>query len=295
MGNRVLLVYFSGTGGTKRIADTFEDSFIQKNYAVTKYSLEKAEYELFKEMNKNLLEEMNLILLLYPVYATEAPILVHEWINSLPISLNIPAVVISVSGGGEVWPNTSCRVNVIKAFEKKKYNVVYERMMVMPSNIFTPVNDHVAMHLLKCIPEKVNKIVNDILNGKKRRTRLHISTYFFSLMHNERKTKKFAKSLSVKDSCTACGWCVKNCPRENLKMEAGTPAFGDLCIGCFRCIYGCPHRSIYLKKGDKFVLKDGYDIDGVEKRMQNIPLEPIEKCCKGLLFIGVKKYLLEKD
>jgi hypothetical protein len=47
----------------------------------------------------------------------------------------------------------------------------------------------------------------------------------------------------------------------------------------------------------KFILiKEGYDFKAVEKRMQNVTnLESIDVLAKGLLWIGVKKYLKEED
>ncbi len=119
MNNKVLVVYFSGTGGTKRIASSFQEKFSDRKFDVTIHSLDKTEYELLRDNYKELINSMDLIILLYPVYATDAPILIFEWINDLPSEKKIPTVVISVSGGGDIWPNTSCRVNVIKALENE--------------------------------------------------------------------------------------------------------------------------------------------------------------------------------
>lgn len=166
MSKKVLIVYFSGTGGTKRIADSFEQTFSGKNCSVTKHSLDKAEYESYKEKYEDLINQSDLIVLLYPVYILGAPLPIYKWIEDLKSKEGKATVVISVSGGGDVWPNTSCRVNVIKALEKKNYDVVYEKMMVMTSNVFIQYNDHTAMHILNSINERVNKIVNDLLEGK---------------------------------------------------------------------------------------------------------------------------------
>ncbi|NLD45714.1 MAG: hypothetical protein GX660_00750, partial [Clostridiaceae bacterium] len=244
MNNNVLVVYYSGTGGTKRIADEFEAVFTSKKHKVVKCSLDKRNYDTFKEKNRDLFNEINLIILLYPVYALEAPKLIFEWLEGLPAGKNTSTVVVSVSGGGEIWPNTSCRVNVIKALEKKNYDVVYEKMMVMPANVLIQISDHLVMHLLNCIPEKVNKIVNDILDGRKRRDKIHISTYVFSLLHMEKHTKGFSNYFRIRDNCSACGWCIKNCPIENIELKNRIPKFGNNCVGCLRCVYGCRNKSI---------------------------------------------------
>ncbi|MGE5474151.1 MAG: EFR1 family ferrodoxin [Ignavibacteriales bacterium] len=292
----VLIVYFSGTGGTKRIADTFEDLLIKKGCTIIKHSLEISEYKKNKDKYKEILDDIDLVIMLYAVYAMDAPMPVYDWINNLPIVSNKPLAVISVSGGGEVWPNTSCRAQCIKEAEKHGFNVFYENMMVMPSNIAVSGSDHANMWLLKKIPEKSKTIINDILNMERRRTRLKISSrilYFLSKLE-QKHAKDFAKTLKIQETCSGCGWCARNCPRENIEMANGKPGFKDKCIVCLRCVYGCPSKSLY-SNNKWIILKEGYNLDDIEKRMQGIELEPIEKCCKGLVWSGVRKYLLNKD
>ena len=40
------------------------------------------------------------------------------------------------------------------------------------------------------------------------------------------------------------------------------------------------------------VIKDGFNLETIEKRMTGVDLEPLDKSGKGLLWNGVKKYLL---
>jgi formate hydrogenlyase subunit 6/NADH:ubiquinone oxidoreductase subunit I len=70
------------------------------------------------------------------------------------------------------------------------------------------------------------------------------------------------------------------------------PRFSDRCIICTRCVYGCPAHAI--KVGGFGILKSGFDLDAVEQRMKGKELEPLEKCCKGWFYKGVRDYLLDK-
>jgi len=36
---------------------------------------------------------------------------------------------------------------------------------------------------------------------------------------------RFGKLLRVDNNCTRCGWCVENCPVENIKMDLEKPTF----------------------------------------------------------------------
>jgi len=113
----------------------------------------------------------DLNILVYPVYAMDAPKPVYDWIESVRGGdAGEKIAVFSVSGGGEMWPNKGCRVNCIKALEKRGFQVVYDRMMCMPANVLMEMNDHAVMWLIRAIPKKVSAIVDELLAGKTHRT-----------------------------------------------------------------------------------------------------------------------------
>jgi ferredoxin len=164
----------------------------------------------------------------------------------------------------------------------------------MPSNWVSYINDHAAMWLIRVIPKKVNRILDDLLTGKTRRTKFKmglIRSYITKMEKNN--TNLFAHKLIIDSTCTGCGLCSGHCPVNNIEIKDRKPVFNDRCIMCFRCIYDCPSNAI--KSNNFMVLKNGYSLSEVEKRMQGVELEPIEKCCKGILWIAVKNYLLDKD
>lgn len=294
---KVLVAYFSGTGGVQRVANTFEEILVKRNYEVIKHSMDITEFNNYKDKYSDIVNEVDIIIVLYPVYAFGAPRPVDIWVENLPKTNKLPVVVVSISGGGEIWPNTSCRVVTIKGIEKKGYDIVYEKMMVMPANIFCKVNDDLAMHLINAIPTNVNKILNQVFSNKRRRSRLRISTRILMPLTSIEKnsSSKFSKNLIVKEGCTGCGWCSTNCPMENIELKDNKPIFKNNCIVCLRCYYGCPKGAIYNEKAKGILLKEGFNLDKVEKRMQGIGLKPIKECCKGIAWIGVKKYLVGKD
>ena len=58
--------------------------------------------------------------------------------------------------------------------------------------------------------------------------------------------KKKAAGFRVSDSCIGCGQCEKLCPRGNIRMENGKPAFGTDCAQCLGCLQFCPVSAISL-------------------------------------------------
>lgn len=289
----VQIVYFSGTGGTKRIADSFEKELTKREVKVEVRNL--GSKDMAEPASEKLSDGIDLCILLYPVYAFDAPKPVYHWIEGIGKQDGEKRIaVISVSGGGEVWPNTGCRNNCCSKLEEKGFKIVHDAMMCMPANILTEVSDHLAMRLIRIIPEKVGRILDDILANKIVRTHFHKSALRNFITNLEDKnTNKFAQGLIITEACKGCGWCAKNCPMANIVMDESSskPKFLESCTVCMRCIYGCPFHAIQAKSS--VVFKNGFDLEAVEKRMEGVELEPIEKCCKGIMFKGVKDYLRE--
>lgn len=292
MLKEVQIVFFSGTGGTKRIADAFYEELIKREAKVSLFELGgEPSKSKFKEKD----DSADFYILLFPVYAFDAPGLIYQWIESLEGDLSgKQAAVISVSGGGEVWPNTGCRNGCRNALEQKGIQVVYECMMCMPANLAVKINDDLAMWMIRSIPEKVRLIVDDLLAGIERRTKYKkgpVCEYLTKL--ERRKGHLFAQSLMITDACKSCGWCETHCPASNIKLsgEPPRPVFKNQCMVCLRCVYGCPFGAIQCE--NSVIFREGFNLDEVEKRMEGKELKPVNQCCKGLLLSGVKKYLLE--
>jgi ferredoxin/flavodoxin len=292
----VRLIYFSGTGGTKRIAEAFEQELKGRGLDVTVRNLGQSLQEKKDAPPEQERGEMDLNILVYPVYAMDAPRLVYNWIESVSSSkAGRKIAVFSVSGGGEMWPNKGCRNGCCKALESRGFQVVYDRMMVMPANVLIQYNDHLIMHLLNAIPKKASQIIDELLEGKVRRTHFGKGPVLNWVSRSERENAgKFAQGFEITDDCTSCGWCVRNCPMQNIEIAEplSKPKFSDRCVICTRCGYGCPTHAI--KSKGPFQLKSGFDLDTVVRRMEGVELQSVEKCCKGWLYKGVKDYLLDK-
>jgi len=279
------IVFFSGTGGTARVAECLRRAFVARGVDVTKSELTRGAKPV---------PSADLLVLLYPVYAANAPQPIGEWIATLPQGNGMPVVVISVSGGGEVSPNTACRVPTNRALEAKGYHVLYEAMAVMPSNFLEGYSDALSALLLQQATPFAERIAEEVLSGKTKRirpigvdrllTRLLLVEHFGSRM--------FGKHLKTNEHCTGCGWCADHCPRGNITLTDGRPVFGNRCVLCTRCLYGCPTKAIAPQFVKFAVLKQGFDLEAVEARTQAMTeFPPVEELMKGSGYGGVRKYL----
>jgi len=282
--NIVSIVYFSGTGGTRKVAETFFKIFKDRGIATNLIEYNKKEY---KDI------ECNMLIVLYPIYAFNAPIPIFEFLDSLPKVKDIYATVISVSGGGEITPNRGCRYRVIKELGKKGFRVVYEEMIVMPANCYK-ISDDLFKCLLNVMPKKVNRIVNDLLSGIVRRIKPGlfnvVCAYIVGNMLSKYGCKSFAKGLTTKDTCNKCGLCVKICPRDNISMVNNKIIFGEDCVLCMRCIYACPNKAI---TGRRDLASVSFDINKFDGDTSFSDRRIIE-ITKGLMLKGVRNYLLSK-
>ena len=277
------LVYFTGTGGTGRAALCLMKSLEKRGIKVNITELTRGTY--------NSSSDADLLIVLFPVHAANAPLPVYEWIESVSVVNKKPAVVISVSGGGEISPNTACRSGCIKRLEKKGYEVIYENMLIMPSNWIVPTPDGISARLLKILPVKIDSILNDIFSGIRYRSSPKFIDRILSKVFELKKmgAKTFGRKINSNSNCTGCGWCEINCPRENIKLINGRPVFDIYCVMCLRCIYCCPYNA--LKPG---MLKC-ISIEDIEKRMEGVLPPSVDESAKGYLWKGVREYLKDYD
>lgn len=285
----VKIAYYSGTGGTERVANCFDAAFKEEGYKTIKYHIFKGAVEGE--------EKYDLLLVLFAVHACNAPELVYKWIDNLQQVNKTPAVVVSVSGGGEVVPNTACRLSCKKRLKKKGYDVLYEQMLVMPSNWVVPTKEPIALLLLEVLPKRVRQIVKDISAGVVKKTRPCLIDRVFSHLGELEKigAHSFGKRIKVTGDCNGCGVCSRSCPACNIKMAGNKPEFGNKCHLCLKCIYGCPKKALKPGIGKFVVIGEGYSLNELEKKLPFTEKVDIEGLTKGYLWSGVRKYLLSYD
>jgi len=150
----IKIVFFSGTGSTAEVAGTFQRLLEAQGKKVIVHELN----------SRNIItnDKEDMLIILYPVHACNAPEAVYEYIKTIDKVEKKPAVVISVSGGGEITPNTASRLHCIKRLENKGFQVIYEKMIVMPSNWIIPTADGLSIRLLEVLPNRIEKIISDL-------------------------------------------------------------------------------------------------------------------------------------
>lgn len=283
--DKIRVVYFSGTGGTKIVANYFETLFKDKGLIVNKTEI-NAKLEILDENE-------DLLVLLYPVYSGNSPRIVNEWIKLQNKVDYTSCVIISVSGGGEISPNTASRLKCKKQLKRKGYNIFYENMLIMPSNCIVRTKEDLAIRLLKVLPKKVSDIINQIMKGNKHIMKPLVIDRFLSLIFRLESigAKRFGRKIKISERCIGCSLCERNCPTENINMIDGKPSFGNKCIMCLKCLYSCPKNALKPGVFKSMVFKEGFNLKRIEEKLNKKDLQPVSDLTKGYIWKGVKKYL----
>jgi ferredoxin/flavodoxin len=285
---QIEIIYFSGTGGTKKAADTLVREFVKQGISVHCSEIHaKKPYQP---------QAHDLLVVLYPVYAMNAPRPVYELIAQLPMAERRLAAVISVSGGGEVIPNTASRLHCIEHLKKRGYRIAYEQMLIMPANCITRTPKELSLMLLKVLPDKVEKIVADLLSGVVRRTEPYLFDRVISRLTEVQKegSKLYGKKIKVGSACNGCGLCAEACPTGNIRLQNDLPVYSDRCCLCLRCIYNCPTKALQPGIGRRFILKGGFSLNELEKELPDFQPIDVNTYEYSAGFAGLKKYFLKE-
>lgn len=283
--NSILIAYYSGTGSTAMAAKCLAQIFERKGIL--------AKRQLIRAGDVPNTKKYDMLLMLYPVYALNAPRGVYQWIRKMPAGDGTLAAVVSVSGGGEIFPNTACRVGAIRRLKKNGYNVFYENMLVMPANFAYGYEHPLPELLVQTLPQKASAMADEICGQAKRRTRpLLIDRLLATLCVPERLFAGLhGRFHSVSTSCNACGWCANNCPAGNIHMKDGKPSFSFKCQICMKCLYFCPKKAISPGFCKWIVLKDGFPIEEWKKSTIDLEKIDLDHLTKGYAMSGARAYL----
>jgi len=283
----VQLVYFSGTGGTKAVAQCFEEQFALQGIATHTSNIGI-------DHSAQLIPSY-LLLIFSPVYAFQLSPMMETWVKNLPLRPSQRVAIFSVSGGGEVSPNTACRSYCKNQLRKKGFSLVYESMFVMPSNFTIEAPAEINLSLIKIMPVKVAACIQDLLQHKSKLLTPNFMNQIFPLLGKMEHlgARAYGRGIHASSSCNHCGLCVAQCPRKNIKFKNKIPTFGLRCIWCMKCIYACPKQALSPRFLRFTVLKNGFSIKKLkDAAMQDpSPVSPIKS--KNITWQGAIDYINE--
>ncbi|MBD7913200.1 MULTISPECIES: EFR1 family ferrodoxin [Clostridium] len=242
---KIAILYFSGTGNTKWIVDSLSKMLKAENQEVYLYSLNS----IF-DISSVKVTEVDMIGIAYPTYSSKAPLLVREILQRLPSAEKLPIFYITTTGhiAGDVNLYTH------KVMRKKGYKIFLSANFILGNNLHlsslcqsSAIDLNTGKSRIKILYRKIGnvcaRIINleDYIEGKNIFARIYGTSQRFI---GEKLVRNRFKGFYINDKCNRCGWCIRNCPMQNIKNRDEKIIFEDKCILCMKCYNYCPKNAV---------------------------------------------------
>jgi ferredoxin len=233
------LFYFSGTGNTlwsaKRIAEILGGDSELFNIGL---EMRKAAGAI----------EADRVVLLFPAYAYQAPLLVRRFF--IRSEFRSPYIAVLTTFGTDPG---GALAEAYRIFKRKKTPVSYFAAIPCVENyipIFGPQREETKRRRLALQENATEEIARDILGGKRNSVwpLRPLSMGISSLFRVSRSL--LARGFEVKAACNGCGLCARICPVANITVEGTKPVFSARCEQCQACLNWCPRRAISCLRFD---------------------------------------------
>lgn len=251
-------LYFSGTGNTRHCVERFVRGFDEDSVVA---AIKPSGLDL-----DWLLDGEDTIVLGYPVYFSNIPMMVRDFISNNTAFFRGKRVFIVATMGIFSGDGAGCAARVLR---RCGANVIGGLHLVMPDNtcdikvMKKSTEENVA--LVRLADKKTDSAVERFKAGKPTRDGLTFFHRIAGLLGQ--RLWFYGKTASYKNKpdidpakCTVCGLCVKNCPMDNLEKRAGAGiVHGAMCTMCYRCVNGCPAQAMTIlgkKVHMQWMLKD---------------------------------------
>lgn len=237
-------IYFSGTGNTKYCLNKFLE-----------YYSENKENKLYSIEDRNCIKEIidnNDITLAYPIYYSDLPIIVRNFIIDNKEIFKNKNIFIIVTMGLFSGDGAGCSARLLKKYGA---NIIGGLHLKMSDCIGDVKALKKSLEENKLVVKKANikikETVDNIKNGCYSRDGLsfinHLAGLFGQRLYFYKKTNNLKDKLKIDyEKCISCGKCSNLCPMKNIKMINEKPLPQNKCTSCYRCINNCPRKAITL-------------------------------------------------
>ncbi len=239
-----MILYFTGTGNSAYVAHTIAketgDSVLSLNERIKNGSME------------GISSEQPLVVVV-PTYAWRIPRVVSDLLTQIHFNGNKKAYFVLTCGDGI----GAAEKYIKKLCKEKELEFMGCAPVVMPENYIAmyaaPPKEEALKIISKSEPtiEDISKKISEGVSLSNQRITFGgrllsgiINSFFYRFFVK-------AKGFYVTDSCTSCGYCVRACPLNNIRLEDRKPVWGKECTHCMACICGCPTKAIEYGKNSK--------------------------------------------
>ncbi len=235
-----MVLYFSGTGNSKFVAQQVADGLNQTLYSIN------------DGIKNNEIPSVNddTVIFVMPIYAWSIPRVVAKWIKRCEDFKGKKAYFLLTCGGD--MGNTEkhlqtlckeCEITLLGCAEIK-----------MPDNyiiMFSSPTENEIKEKMASAEQITNEIIEEIrlgntLKSKKITPLDRLKSSMVNIAFNNFYIG--SKKYYTTDACVGCGKCEALCPTNCIKMKNGRPIWNNNCTQCMACISYCPTHAIEYGK-----------------------------------------------
>jgi ferredoxin/flavodoxin len=270
---KVLLLWYSQTGNTRRYARLIGCILKSKNIAVDERE--------FQETDKKILPDHDLIIIGTPVFYYDTPSNVSDWLETIPSIKGTPVAAFVSFGGPEGnQHNASCHLLKLLA-DKGGVSVgrdAFRNIPTYPTPKWNNSQQISGQHLPNAATfDQVRRFAADILERISHNETISVR-YEIALREGLRAlplvwlNKKVINKHSVDaQKCIGCGTCVRKCPTKAINPFKQI-VDRDRCLACFGCLNNCPADAVVMEyRGERL-----YGFPEYLKRNKITIMEPPE-------------------
>ncbi|MBE6053744.1 MAG: hypothetical protein E7212_07490 [Clostridium sartagoforme] len=253
-----IILYFSGTGNTKFVANKIADEFKKNGCEIDMYSIEE-QIDL-KEFSYDYL------ILGFPKYFEYIPKIFIEFLedNLYDSSNEVKTMIFST---GKERAKTYFD-ELEKKLLRKNYKVIVTKNFQMPDSYtlakgYKKIKKEELLEIFdKSLLEIKDTVANFLMDNHIKEEINDLTASIYKAI-NKFKTKDLYKNsmkFSVNSNCDKCNLCVNICPTNNIENIGGYIKFRDNCIMCCRCVNACPKNAIMYNEKEHSQYKDNIDL-----------------------------------
>ena len=279
---KVLIIYFTGTGNSKRVAEIAKSEFETKGY-------EADIVDVCSDRTININDYDNLIIS-YPIYAFNAPVSIIKYVKRFAKAAKTINCLIIKNSGEYLSLNNASSLQLSSILKRKNIKVLSEYHYLMPYSFVFRHTDYMAYKMISTLNYLLPIDINDYLNGKYHKLHRFIFDRPFSFIF---RIQRFGGRLNGRlykidyDKCLKCNKCMNNCPGKNITKVDDKYKFGKTCLMCQRCAMYCPSQAIKVGMFQRWRVGGPYSF----RETTTFEKEKKPKYCAK----SYKKYFLESE
>lgn len=231
-----VVIYFSGTGNTKILANEFA-----KRIQVDCYSIENG-------VNfSSIISACDVITICFPIHLSSCPMIMADFLLKYQEEFKGKDII---SLATQQFFSGDGALSIRPYLED--VNIIYAKHFNMPSNIVdvpvysTLTKGNIDKSIVK-VRMQLDKVAEDIANnrlsicgkGKLSYQLGMIQRRSFIKYNNKRDIK-----VAISKECILCDKCVMCCPTKNLVNDKKQIINDSYCTLCYRCVNICPRNAI---------------------------------------------------